>query len=299
MNSSTAGGSEPRGSMTVWLRWLDPARPLHSHDDLLHGQQHLAVDQSCPSPQAFALRCLPDRSTKGFPHSIDVLNRRCAPITPKRKVADGNTGLGHQALVHRLPPLGKSQQHRCCSMSSPESPPEVTTPGRTPTSPPAWRPTDLEAIRIALLIPATQPAVRAINDAMRQLEQGYPDAIPTAQGELAAIAEVDAQLMTLTAEQLQTPIEITRTAAAPDVLTPGAPPPVAKADVIEYATDLLKEEIKTRYAAATAPALVLQQRRVRHSQGLLLMLPSLISWSTDPQLNAGAGSSFLAPLQRG
>ena len=175
----------------------------------------------------------------------------------------------------------------------------MPSPDPTPTSALAWRPSDLEAIRSALLIPATPPAVRAIHDAMRQLEQGYPEAIPTAQGELAAIAELDGQLMALTAEQLQTPIEITRTAAAPDVLIPGEPPPVAKADVIEYATDLLKEEIKTRYAASSAPALVLQQRRMRHGQALLLMLPALKSWTADPQLQAGIGSgAFFSALQR-
>jgi len=166
----------------------------------------------------------------------------------------------------------------------------------------AWRPGDLEAIRIALLIPATQPAVRAINDAMRSLEQGYPDAIPTAIAELEAIQAVDQELSALTIEQLQAPTEITRTAATDGVLTPGQPPPVAKADVIEYATDLLKEEIKTRYGATTSPALLLQQRRIRHGQALLLMLPSLQRWSQDPSLNStasGSGGPYTAALQRG
>ena len=167
-------------------------------------------------------------------------------------------------------------------------------------APPAWRPGDLEALRIALLIPATPAAVRAINDAMAQLEQGYPDAIPTALSELEAIAAVDQELSALSIEQLQVPIEISRKAALPDVLTPGEPPPVAKADVIEYATDLLKEEIRTRYGASTSPALLLQQRRNRHGQALLLMLPSLQSWSQDPGLNpTNAGGAFSAALQRG
>lgn len=165
---------------------------------------------------------------------------------------------------------------------------------------PAWRPADLEGLRIALLIPATPPAVRAINDAMRQLEQGYPDAIPTAISELEAIQQVDAELAALSIEQLQAPIEITRKAASDGVLIPGEPPPVAKADVLEYATDLLKEEIKTRYAGAITPAQLLQQRRQRHAQALLLMLPSLQSWSQDPGLNptAGGGGAFSAVLQR-
>ena len=171
---------------------------------------------------------------------------------------------------------------------------------QTPTHfPHRWRLGDLEGLRIALLIPATPPAVRAINDAMRQLEQGYPDAIPTAIGELEAIAAVDQELAALSIEQLQAPIEITRKAASDGVLIPGEPPPVAKADVLEYATDLLKEEIKTRYGSSTSPAQLLQQRRQRHAQALVLMLPSLQSWSQDPGLNPNSGGgAFSAALQR-
>ena len=51
----------------------------------------------------------------------------------------------------------------------------------------SWRPGDLEAIRIALGISATRPGVEAINQAMLQLEQGYADAIPTAQALLDQI----------------------------------------------------------------------------------------------------------------
>jgi flagellin-like hook-associated protein FlgL len=58
-------------------------------------------------------------------------------------------------------------------------------------SPYRWRAADLEGIRIALSIPARMPAVRAINDAMAQLEEQYPDAIPTARRELDAIATID------------------------------------------------------------------------------------------------------------
>ena len=58
----------------------------------------------------------------------------------------------------------------------------------------AWRPTDLEAIRRALLIPVTAPALRAINDAMAQLERSYPEAIPAVRASLDAIAVIDAGL---------------------------------------------------------------------------------------------------------
>jgi hypothetical protein len=104
---------------------------------------------------------------------------------------------------------------------------------------------------------------------MAQLEQGYPDAVPTAISELEAIGEVDQELSALSMEQLQSPIEITRKATSDGVLIPGEPPPLGKADVLEFATDLLKEEIKTRHGASTSPAQLLQQRRIRHGQALL------------------------------
>ena len=66
-------------------------------------------------------------------------------------------------------------------------------PNPTP-NPNAWRPSDLEAIRRALLIPVTAPALRAINDAMAQLERSYPEAIPSAKASLDAIAVLDAGL---------------------------------------------------------------------------------------------------------
>jgi hypothetical protein len=162
-----------------------------------------------------------------------------------------------------------------------------------------WKPGDLEAIRRALLIPAVPPAIRAIQGAMELLEQSYPGAIATAQEELQTLAVIDQQLEALTIEQLQSPIEITRIGAAAGVLTPGQPPPIAKADVIEYATDLLKEEITTRYDASTPPAVAMRQQRLQHAQALVLMLPALGSWSRDPQLQGTtAGVPYSAPMQR-
>jgi hypothetical protein len=64
----------------------------------------------------------------------------------------------------------------------------------SPTPATSWRPGDLEAIRIALGISTTRPAVEAINQAMLQLEQGYPDAIPTARIVLDQIGVLNAQL---------------------------------------------------------------------------------------------------------
>ena len=169
---------------------------------------------------------------------------------------------------------------------------------QTPTdSPFRWRTADLEGIRIALSIPARPPAIRAIDD-MADLEQLYPDAIPTARRELDAIAAIDSELAGLGPEQLQAPIETRRKAVGPDALPEDGTLPVKKADVIEYDTELLREETITRYGEGLSIEAALRRQRAGHAQALLLMLPSLANWSRDPQLS-GQGTGFTAALERG
>jgi len=165
-------------------------------------------------------------------------------------------------------------------------------------SPYRWRAADLEAIRIALSIPALMPAIRAISDAMADLEQLYPDAIPTARRELDAIGAIDAELSGLGPEQLQAPIETRRKAVSPDALPEDGSLPVKKADVIEYDTELLREETITRFGVGLSIEAALRRQRGSHAQALLLMLPTLAGWSRDPQLSGG-GSGFTAVLERG
>jgi hypothetical protein len=170
---------------------------------------------------------------------------------------------------------------------------------QTPTdSPYRWRAADLEGIRVALSIPARLPAVRAINDAMADLEQLYPDAIPTARRELDAIAAIDTELAGLTPDQLQAPIETRRKAVSPDALPEDGSPPVKKADVIEFDTELLREETITRFGVGLSIEAAMRRQRSSHAQALLLMLPTLANWSRDPQLS-GQGSGFTAALERG
>ena len=170
---------------------------------------------------------------------------------------------------------------------------------QTPTAPAiTWRAADLEAIRVALSIPAQMPAIRAINDAMADLEQLYPDAIPTARRELDAIGAIDSELAGLTPQQLQAPIETRRKAVASDALPADGSLPVKKADVIEYDTELLREETITRYGEGLSIEGALRRQRGSHAQALLLMLPTLANWSRDPQLS-GQGSGFTAALERG
>jgi hypothetical protein len=165
-------------------------------------------------------------------------------------------------------------------------------------SPYRWRAVDLEGIRVALSIPARLPAIRAINDAMADLEQLYPDAIPTARRELDAIAAIDTELAGLGPEQLQAPIETRRKAVSPDALPEDGTLPVKKADVIEYDTELLREETTTRYGQGLSVEQALRRLRGSHAQALLLMLPTLANWSRDAQLS-GQGSGFTAALERG
>ncbi len=171
-------------------------------------------------------------------------------------------------------------------------------PGSPTDSPYRWRATDLEGIRIALSIPARMAAIRAINDAMADLEQLYPDAIPTARRELDAIAAIDSELSGLAPEQLMAPIETRRKAAAPDALPEGGTLPVKKADVIEYDTELLREETITRFGSGLSIEQALWRQRKSHAQALLLMLPTLAGWSRDSQLSGQEGG-FTAGLERG
>jgi hypothetical protein len=165
-------------------------------------------------------------------------------------------------------------------------------------SPYRWRAADLEGIRIALSIPARLPAVRAINEAMTQLEEQYPDAIPTARRELDAISAIDTQLAGLAPEQLQALIETRRKAVPADAFPDDGTLPVRKADVIEYDTELLREETITRYGSGLSIEQALRHQRAGHAQALLLLLPSLAGWSRDPQLSS-QGGAFTTALARG
>jgi hypothetical protein len=157
-----------------------------------------------------------------------------------------------------------------------------------------WRPTDLEAIRCALAIPVTPAAVQAINDEMAALERHYPDAIPGAKAHLDAIAALDLALAGAAATSSPPATEpvlvkTTRKGAAvpiPDEL------PTKKLDVIEYATELLLEEVSSEYAlpeAATASSQTLAAQRRSHVRSLLLVLPRLAGWQA-PQPTPYQGS---------
>ena len=157
-------------------------------------------------------------------------------------------------------------------------------------APYTWRPTDLEAIRRALAIPVTAASIRAINDEMAALERDYPDAIPGAKTSLDAIAAIDAALVGGEAPAEPFVTKITRKGAAVPVADPNQLPK-RKLDVIEYATELLMEEVATEYAIPTTAngGLTSGGRRRSHVENLLLLLPRLRHWQA-PRFTPFTGS---------
>jgi hypothetical protein len=162
----------------------------------------------------------------------------------------------------------------------------------------AWRPSDLEAIRVALRISVSPASIRAINDEMAALERSYPDAIPAARAHLDAIALIDHPPPPGEPGAVvpQEPLirKVTRKGAAgpvPEQL------PQKKLDVVEYATELLLEEVSTEYAIpeqATAQAAPDPAReRQRHVEELLLILPRLEQWRPQQR------ERFSGPMIRG
>ncbi|MEA5414227.1 hypothetical protein [Synechococcus sp. BA-132 BA5] len=166
-------------------------------------------------------------------------------------------------------------------------------------NPYAWRPTDLEAIRVTLRIPVSPASIAAINEEMAALERTYPDAIPAAKSHLDAIALLDNQPSPCLG--LPTPAEPvlrkrTRKGAAGPV---PAELPRRKLDVIEFATELLMEEVSEEFVTPTDPSAAafagLAQQRRHHVASLLLILPRLENWIHQPR-NRG---TFSGQMLRG
>jgi hypothetical protein len=164
----------------------------------------------------------------------------------------------------------------------------------TQPSPPTctWRPSDSEALRIALSVPVTSAALAALNREMAQLQTHYPTGVCTAQCHLDAIAELDQQLAALTPADLNAPVRSSRKGVAGGVVP--NPLPLSKLAVVEYATELLLEETESEWnPAAPSPAMVLGRQRSQHIGQLALLLPRLQNWrqcNPDP---------FRGVLQRG
>jgi len=139
----------------------------------------------------------------------------------------------------------------------------------------SWRTGDLEAIRSALGIPVSAASIGAIGRAMAELERDYPAGIAAAVGCLERIAAIDQQLANFPVVAEPVVIKTSRKGAAGPV---PAELPKRKLDVIEFATELLLEEVATEYALpeSSGPSLAAQRRQ--QVEALLLVLPVLRVW---------------------
>ena len=139
----------------------------------------------------------------------------------------------------------------------------------------SWRPIDLEAIRSALGIPVSAASIGAINRAMAELERNYPAGVSAAVGSLQRIAAIDQQLASTPSAAEPVVIKTSRKGAAAPV---PAELPKRKLDVIEFATELLLEEVATEYALPKSNGPILAAQRRQQVQALLLVLPALRVW---------------------
>jgi hypothetical protein len=139
----------------------------------------------------------------------------------------------------------------------------------------SWRAGDLEAIRSALGIQVSVASIGAIGRAMAELERDYPAGIAVAVGCLERIAAIDQQLANFPVVAEPVVIKTSRKGAVGPVPTEL---PKRKLDVIEFATELLLEEVATEYALpeSTGPSLAAQRRQ--QVEAILLVLPGLRLW---------------------
>lgn len=154
------------------------------------------------------------------------------------------------------------------------------------SSPPTctWRPGDSEALRVALAIPVTPAALRALEQEMVALQVHYPTGVCSAQKHLDRIAALEQQLLALTAADAL-PVRVRRKGVVGGVVP--EPLPYRKLDVVELATELLVEESESEWSPdRPGPAVVLQRQRQGHGQQLQLLFPRLaLNWSqvgSDP-----------------
>jgi hypothetical protein len=110
---------------------------------------------------------------------------------------------------------------------------------------------------------------------MAELERDYPAGIAVTVGCLDRIAAIDQQLANFPVVAEPVVIKTSRKGAVGPVPTEL---PKRKLDVIEFATELLLEEVATEYALpeSTGPSLAAQRRQ--QVEAILLVLPGLRLW---------------------
>ena len=139
----------------------------------------------------------------------------------------------------------------------------------------SWRAVDLEAIRSGLGIPVNAASIGAIGRAMAELERDYPAGVAVPVGCLERIAAIDQQLANTQVGAEPVVIKTSRKGAVGPVPTEL---PKRKLDVIEFATELLLEEVATEYALPESQGPSLAAQRRQQVEALLLVLPGLRLW---------------------
>ncbi len=110
---------------------------------------------------------------------------------------------------------------------------------------------------------------------MAELERDYPAGVAVAVECLERIAVIDQQLASAPVAAEPVVIKTSRKGAAAPV---PAELPKRKLDVIEFATELLIEEVATEYALPESQGPSLAAQRRRQVEALLLVLPGLRVW---------------------
>jgi hypothetical protein len=161
----------------------------------------------------------------------------------------------------------------------------------------SWQPSDPEAIRLLLALPATVPCLAAIGRAMADLERHHPTGVLSARALLDAAALIDQQLLAGGVEQEQAIERQSLSGPIAGSVAAAGDAPLQKADVIAYDTALLRQESETVYANPCSSASALLSQRRRYGDQLLLLLPGLASWVAFT--TAAAGSMGTTALLRG
>ena len=139
----------------------------------------------------------------------------------------------------------------------------------------SWRAGDLEAIRSAVGIPVNAASIGAIGRAMAELERDYPAGVAVAVGCLERIAAIEQQLASAPVPAEPVVIKTSRKGAVGPV---PAELPKRRLDMIEFATELLIEEVATEYALPESQGPSLAAQRRHQVEALLLVLPGLREW---------------------
>ena len=161
----------------------------------------------------------------------------------------------------------------------------------------SWQPSDPEAIRQALALPATVPCLDAISRAMATLERNHPAGVLSARALLDAVALIDQQLLAAGPDQEQAIEKQSSSGPIAGSVAAAGDAPLQKADVSAYDTSLLRQERETVYANPRSEAAALLSQRRRNGEQLLLLLPELASWVAFT--TAAAGSMGTAAMLRG